>query len=102
LPAKPKTRPLIVRSAFDRFIHLIEPISDVEYVSLPDEGPPEVFTYITRRDDAVCFRVFDAEDSVIREYPSADIEFHISFLNGKRREDIEKPPGLDFVRKSNG
>jgi hypothetical protein len=83
MSVKTKKRPAVVRAALMSFIGRMRSIPTVEYVALPEGGPPEIFTLITRNDKDVCYEIIRAQNSVLREFPESEIMFHIWFLNGQ-------------------
>lgn len=94
-------RPAPVRAAFVRFIELAREIPEVEYVAMSHGGPAEVFTFIPKLVDEVCYRVIRAKNSVLREFPESEIEFHVRALNGHSIETMMEPSEIYFDARRN-
>lgn len=91
----------VLRNAFDTFVSLVKPINQVRYVIGFDSSAPEVFTLIDKRDEAVCRAVFEAEDRIVQAFPRLDLDFHITYLEGRPLEAFfAPPPSLFFARET--
>lgn len=89
-------------AAFERFIELVRLIPEVEYVKVPEGGHPEVYTYIASRDEEPCYRVIRAENTVIREFPESELDFHIRFFEGHSIAELAREPGMHFDPSKDG
>jgi hypothetical protein len=88
-----------LRKAFKRFVELVEPIEDVRHVVAFEDDEPEIWTFITKLDDKVSFRVYEAEGQIIDSFPSLMVDFHVRFLEGETVETFIGPlPPLSFSR----
>lgn len=88
-----------LKKAFKRFVELVKPIEDVRHVVAWDEGEPEIFTYITRLDEAVSARVHEAEFQIMRDFPDLPVLFHVRYLEG-RQLDPEALPPLSYSKRA--
>ena len=102
MKAKPKTKApkaMAVGSLFRRFVTLVQPIKQVTHVVVSEGSTPAIFTYIKKRDEAVCKRIFEAEFQVADEFSQLEAEFHIIYLNGHPLQHFINPlPALVFSR----
>jgi hypothetical protein len=90
-----------LKHAFKRFVELVKPIDDVRHVVATDYEEPDIYTFITRRDEAVMFDVFQAEYRIMEEFPDLPVDFHVRYLEGKKPEDFMKPlPALAYSRQA--
>ena len=71
-----------LKQAFKRFVELVKPIEDVQYVVASEDGG-HIFTYITQSDQGVYSQVHAAEFQIMRDFPSLDVLFHVRYLEGK-------------------
>lgn len=83
--------------AFRRFVELVKPIEDVHHVVALDEGEVHVFAYITRLDDAVSHKVYEAEFQVLDEFRDLPIDFHVRYLEGRPLPSTSSP--LTYYRE---
>jgi len=86
-----------LKQAFKRFVKLVEPIEDVRHVVAFDDGGIDVFTHITRRDEAVMSQVHHAEFRIMEEYPDLPVLFHVRYLEGKHL-DLDRLPPLSYSK----
>ena len=92
---------LALKQAFKRFVELVKPIEDVQYVVAFDDDEPQISTYITKLDDKVSSRVHRAEFVIMDEFPSLLVDFHVWYLEGKPLRNFIHPlPRLTYARDS--
>jgi hypothetical protein len=92
-----------LKHAFKRFVELVRPIEDVRHVVAFDDELPEIFTYITKLDEKVMFQVYDAQVSIMEDYPELPLDFHIRYLEGRPLESFVYPmPPLSFSKVDAG
>ena len=88
-----------LKHAFKRFVELVKPIDDVRHVVALDDERPEIFTYIAKLNEAVAFRVYDAQISIMEDYPGLQLDFHVRSLDGRPLESFVQPiPRLIFSK----
>ena len=87
------------KRAFHEYVKLVEPIDDVRHVVAFEDAGPEFFTYITSRDDEVCYTIFRAENELRRRFQELEIDFHIVFMEGRPLEHLVAPlPPLAYSK----
>jgi hypothetical protein len=97
-----RTSPAL-KQAFKRFVDLVKPLDDVQYVVAFDEEEPEISTYITKLDEAVMVKVIRAEIPIMEEYPDLPVDFHVWFMDGKPIESfVGQLPPLVYARPKSG
>jgi hypothetical protein len=95
-----RTSPAL-KQAFKRFVKLVKPIEDVQYVVAFEDEETQISTYITKLDEAVSSRVHHAEFVIMDEFPSLLVDFHVWYLEGKPLRNFIHPlPRLTFARES--
>lgn len=98
-----RTSPAL-KQAFKRFVELVKPIEDVQYVVAFDfdDEEPEISTYITKLDEEVAVQVFHAQDELIDHFPHLPVDFHIWYLEGNKLSDfVRHMPPLVYAREKN-
>lgn len=90
-----------VERAFLRFVELVGPVPQVHHVVAFDDHDGDFFTFIKRRDEAVCKTIFHHQYQVMREFPDLGADFHVVYMEGRPLEQFISPlPGLVFSRST--
>ena len=95
-----RTSPTL-KQAFKRFVELVRPIEDVQYVVAFDDDELDFYTFITQLDDAVSSQVHEAEFQIMDNFPDLLVEFHVRYLEGRSPESfVGQLPTLSYSRGS--
>ncbi len=90
-----------LKQAFKRFVELVKPIEDVQYVVAFEDDELDFYTYITRRDSNVSSQVYKAEIAIMQMFPELLIDFHVRYLEGRAIETfVRSLPPLVYAKEA--
>ena len=88
-----------LKQAFKRFVDLVKPVEDVQYVVAFEDDELDFYTFITKLDDAVSSQVHEAEFQIMDSFPELLVDFHVRYLEGRRPESfVGQLPPLSYSR----
>ncbi len=92
-----------MQKALTDYVEHVKLLPNVSHVAVLESIQPDVYTYLDRRDDALCRQVFEVENRIWQQFPEHRLDFHIVFLEKMNLNDaLDSSASLIYSRSQDG